>query len=151
MQRKFVTPIILLSLAVALSISISIASYVPIRLSSAGNIKTVSEDPCMIEVYSDVGLTVPMIIVDWGLLNPGSTKTVDCYITNRGNQPVTLNVTTANLNPANVFDQMTFTWNREGYRLDPNSFVQTTLTLTVSFEASIRTFSFDIIINAGGV
>ena len=149
--------ILAISLITALSViaASALASYIRvIHLSSAGTITTMGTEEYSVEVYSDVALTTMLTSVDWGLLDPGSTKSVDCYIKNSGSYPVTLTMTTTNWNPTNASNYMTFTWNREGYLLEEGSFAETTFTLTVSStlapETGIRTFSFDIIINAGG-
>lgn len=111
-------------------------------IQSAGDVNVVGvgvfwEETCRSNVSS----------IDWGSLEVGATKKVSVYISNNGNTPVTLNMTTDDWSPALAPDYIELTWNREGDILGSGSVVRTALTLSVSPNVQGFTeFSFDIII-----
>ena len=113
------------------------------RVPSSGNVKTVG-----VGVYWDNACTNNVTSIDWGFLEPGATVNKTVYIKNEGNTPMMLNITTDNWNPASASENITLSWNREGYVLNTTApVVQAILTLSVSPNISgITSFSFDIII-----
>jgi hypothetical protein len=89
--------------------------------------------------------------INWGLLDPGSSKTVTVYVRNEGNAAATLSEAVQNWNPSTASSYMTLSWNYAGQTLSVNQVLQTKLTLVVSTTASgITNFSFDITITATG-
>jgi len=113
------------------------------RVPSSGNVKTVG-----VGVYWDNACTNNVTSIDWGFLEPGATVNKTVYIKNEGNTPMMLNMTTDNWNPASASENITLSWNREGYVLNTTApVVQAILTLSVSPNISgVTSFSFDIII-----
>ena len=98
-------------------------------------------------VYWENACTNEVTTIDWGALEPGSTKTVTVYVRNEGNIPMTLNMTDGNWNPLSASTYITLSWNREGSQVNAQSVLQTVLTLTVSSSISeISGFSFNITI-----
>ena len=113
------------------------------RVPSSGNVKAVG-----VGVYWDNACTNNVTSIDWGFLEPGATVNKTVYIKNEGNTPMVLNITTDNWNPASASENITLSWNREGYVLNTTApVVQAILTLSVSPNISgVTSFSFDIII-----
>ena len=113
------------------------------RVPSSGNVKAVG-----VGVYWDNACTNNVTSIDWGFLEPGATVNKTVYIKNEGNTPMVLNMTTDNWNPASASENITLSWNREGYLLNTTApVVQAILTLSVSPNISgVTNFSFDIII-----
>jgi hypothetical protein len=110
---------------------------------NTGNVKGVG-----VGVYWDSDCTSNVTSINWGFLEPGETASVTVYTQNKGSIPVVLNMTTDNWNPTSASDNITLSWNREGYVLNTTvPVVQTVLTLSVSPDTTgITSFSFDIII-----
>ena len=113
------------------------------RVPNSGNVKAVG-----VGVYWDNACTNNVTSIDWGFLEPGATVNKTVYIKNEGNTPMVLNITTDNWNPASASENITLSWNREGYVLNTTApVVQAILTLSVSSNISgVTSFSFDIII-----
>jgi len=108
---------------------------------NTGNVKGVG-----VGVYWDSDCTNNVTSINWGFLEPGATDNVTVYIKNEGNIPVTLSMTTDTWDPTSASENITLTWNRESYVLDPGS-VQAILTLSVSSDISgVIEFSFNIVI-----
>jgi len=113
---------------------------------SAGTVKGVG-----VGIYWNLGCTNQTSSISWGLLDPGSNKTVTVYIRNEGNAVVTLSKTTQNWSPPTASDYISLDWNYAGQTLNVNQVLQTKLTLVVSSSISgITSFSFDTIITATG-
>jgi hypothetical protein len=112
----------------------------------AGKVKGVG-----VGIYWDSACTNQTSSIDWGLIEPGSNKTVIVYVRNEGNSVATLSKSTQNWNPSTVSSYMTLNWNYTGQTLNVNQTFQTGLTLVVSPTVSgITDFSFDITITATG-
>lgn len=89
--------------------------------------------------------------INWGLLDPGSSKTVTVYVRNEGNAAATLSEAVQNWNPSTASSYMTLSWNYAGQTLSVNQVLQIGLTLAVSSTISgINNFGFDITITATG-
>lgn len=110
---------------------------------NAGNVKAAG-----VGVYWNEDCTDNVTSIDWGFLEPGATVNKTVYINNDGNIPVVLSLTTEDWNPASASDNLSLSWNREGYVLNTTVPVTpTVLTLSVSPTIiGITNFSFDIII-----
>jgi len=113
------------------------------RVPNAGNVRAVG-----VGVYWDSDCTNNVTDINWEFLEPGETASKTVYIKNKGSIPVVLNMTTDNWDPTSASDNITLSWNREGYVLNTTvPVVQTVLTLSVSSDISgVTNFSFDIII-----
>ena len=113
-------------------------------VSDAGNLKTVG-----IGVYWDSRLTSKASTTNWGILQPGTQKSLTVYIHNEGNYPVTLSLSTSNWTPSTASAYLTLTWNYDGQTISPSEQMQVALTLTVSSNITgTSNFSFDIIMAA---
>ena len=115
-------------------------------ISNAGTVKAIG-----VGVYSDSECTSPLSSIDWGTLEPGTTKDVTCYVKNEGNSASVLSMETSNWSPPSVSDYMTLSWDYTGQPLNPDEVVEVTFTLTVSPSIDgITSFSFDIVIVGSG-
>lgn len=89
--------------------------------------------------------------INWGMLEPGSNKTVKIYVRNEGNAIITLSKTVQNWNPSSASNYMTLNWDYLGQTLSVNQVLVLGLTLIVSPTASgISSFSFDLTIIGTG-
>ena len=113
---------------------------------SGGSVKGVG-----VGIYWDYMCTNTASSINWGVLDPGSNRTVTVYIRNEGNAVATLSQTTQNWNPSSASSYLTLKWNYAGQTMSVNQVLQVKLTLTVSPTISAITgFSFDITIIAAG-
>jgi len=126
---------------IALS-SVHVINTIP----SAGTVKGIG-----VGIYWNSECTNRTSSIYWGLLEPGSNKTVTVYVRNEGNSDVTLSKVTQNWSPLTASDYITLDWNYAGQTLSVNQVLQTKLTLVVSSSISgMTSFSFDTIITATG-
>jgi len=115
-------------------------------ISSGGSVKGIG-----VGIYWDSACTNQVSSIDWGLLDPDSSKNVPVYVRNEGNSAVVLSKATQNWNPSDASDYMTLNWDYTGQTLSVNQALRITLTLIVSPDISeITSFSFDIMIAATG-
>jgi len=115
-------------------------------ISSGGSVKGIG-----VGIYWDSACANQVSSIDWGLLDPDSSKAVTVYVRNEGNSVVTLFKSTQNWNPSAASSYMTLNWNYNGQPVNANAVVQVKLTLSVlSSVLGITDFSFDIIIAATG-
>jgi len=116
------------------------------KISSGGAVKAIG-----VMVYSDAGGTSRMYSIDWGVLEPGESKNVTCFIRNEGNSAVTVSLSTENWSPSNASLSITLNWDYDGQFIDPSEIIEVTFTLAVSASVSgITDFSFDIVIVGSG-
>jgi hypothetical protein len=98
-------------------------------------------------VYDDKDCTTATSYLDWGILEPGSTKNITVYIRNEGNHQATIFLASGNWHPLNASSYMHLVWNYDGEALDPMEVAELALTLSVSSAAeNIIDFSFDVTI-----
>jgi len=110
------------------------------KISGQGTIKAVG-----IHVYKDPAATEPLTSADWGVFEPGESKTGPCYVKNDGNVPVALSFYVESWQPANASNFITLTWDYDGSGLAKGSIRQVTFTLTVSANITgIDNFSFEV-------
>ena len=115
-------------------------------VTNAGSVKGVG-----VGIYWDSACTNRTSSINWGLLDPGSNKTVTVYVRNEGNAAATLSKAAQNWNPSAASSYMSLNWNYAGQTLSVNQVLQVKLTLVVSSTVSgVTNFSFDIIITATG-
>jgi hypothetical protein len=115
-------------------------------VTNAGAVKGIG-----VGVYWDSACTNTTSSINWGILDPGSNKTVTVYIRNEGNSVATLSKATQNWNPPTASSYVTLNWNYAGQTLSVNQVLQVKLTLIVSSTVSgITSFSFTLTITATG-
>jgi hypothetical protein len=115
-------------------------------ISTVGSVKGIG-----VGIYWDSACTNQVSSINWGVIDPGSNKTMTVYVRNEGNAVVTLSRTTQNWNPTTSANYMTLNWNYAGQTLNVNQVLLVRMTLIVSRTTSgITSFAFDIIITATG-
>lgn len=113
---------------------------------NSGSVKGVG-----VGIYWDSECTNRTSSISWGILDPGSNKTINVYVRNEGNAVATLSKTAQNWNPSNASSYMSLTWNYANQTLSINQVFQVSLTLAVSSNVTgISNFNFDITIVATG-
>jgi hypothetical protein len=118
-----------------------------VRIAATGNIKAVG-----LGVYSDQACTGPLSSIDWGLLEPGASKTTTFYLKSTSNVNASLALSESNWVPVLASGYISLSWNRESYRTRPGEVVSVTLILQVSSSIQgVNSFSFDAIITASEV
>jgi hypothetical protein len=116
------------------------------QISSTAMLKAVG-----IGVYSDAACSTQVSQINWGVLEPGSNKTVTVYIRNESNVPVALTLATADWNPVNATEFISLSWDQQNVQVDPPSVTLAILTLHVAAETTgLSTFTFTIIIAGMG-
>ena len=116
------------------------------RITNIATIKTIN-----VEVYWDVHRTQPITFIDWGSLEPATSKTILIYVYSYSNTPITLTIYTENWKPTNCTDYMTLTAEPNNTTLQPSQIAEVNLTLTVAPNIQgITTFAFDIILKGSG-
>ncbi len=115
-----------------------------VRIPATGNIMAIG-----LGVYSDQACTNTLSSIDWGLLEPGASKTVTCYLKSTSNVNASLALSESNWAPALANSYISISWNRESYHIKPGEVVSAALTLQVSSSIQgVNGFSFDAIITA---
>ena len=122
------------------------AQYFQVKIPTIGNIVTVN-----VAVFSDPACTTQVVMIDWGTLAPGESKTIICYIKSLSNVDSSFSMSAANWNSTQASLYLSVWWNREGYLAKPNEVVPTSFTLHVdSAVQNVTGFSFDVMISATG-
>jgi len=85
-----------------------------VTLPNTGTVKAMG-----VGVYWDSSCSNQVTTINWGTVNPGSTKDVTVYIKNEGNAPETLSLEIQNWNPTSASSYMSLTWDYEGEYLKP--------------------------------
>lgn len=117
-----------------------------VTLPNTGTVKAIG-----VGVYWDGSCNNLVSSIDWGTVNPGSTKEVTVYVKNEGNAPETLSLEAENWNPSTASSYLSVTWDYGGQVIDVGGVVQVTLSLSVSDTIEgITSFSFDIVITGSG-
>ena len=118
------------------------------KVSNAGTVETIGVG---VGVYQDSGCTSNLSFIDWGVLEPGSSKNFTCYIRNELSSVSTLSMSTSNWDPPNASDYLTLSWDYGWQSIGVNDVVQVTFTLSVDASIEgITSFSFDITIVGSG-
>ena len=113
---------------------------------SVGTVKTVN-----VGAYWDETCTDPVVSINWGMIEPASSRNVVVYLKNEGNTPITLSLRTEGWSPPEASTYLTLSWDYTGSEIPPTEFKPTTLILTISESITgITSFSFDIIITGEG-
>jgi len=150
-SREKIIPIISLALifgALAIIIFGNVLSSVQTSraIPNSGLVKGIG-----VGIYWNSACTNTTTSINWGLLEPGSNKTVTVYIRNEGNAVATLSMAAQNWNPTNTSTYLTLNWNYAGQTLSVGQILQVKLTLVISPNISgITNFSFDTTVSATG-
>jgi hypothetical protein len=147
LNKQLILPLAILAVAAVLfSCSAAALLSYTARIGGSAQIKTVG-----VGVYSDAAKTIPVSSIDWGMLDPGQSKTVSVYISNNGNVPLNLTMRTENWQPAAAANYISLAWNDNGSQLPAGSVRQIAFTLSVNASITgIQTFTFDSVIVGSG-
>jgi hypothetical protein len=145
-QRSQLIAIYVLVAAVLSVVSILAVLTVQWGIDGSGSVEGVG-----LGVYWDPECTSVTSSLDFGLLEPGSSKSFSLYVRNEGEAPLGLSMTSENWDPANVEDYLTLTWDLEGQKFGPDEVRACMITISV-FEdiQGVDSFSLDIIISGTG-
>ncbi len=114
-------------------------------VTNAGIVKGVG-----VGVYWNMACTNQTSSINWGLLDPGSSKSVVIYIRNEGNTLITLSKTTK-WYPSAASSYMSLTWNYTGNSIAQKKVLPVQLKLAISSSITgITNFSFNITITGMG-
>ena len=145
-QKSQVVAIYALVISVLLVASVLAVLTIQWSMQGTGSIKGVG-----LGVYWDPECTNATSSLEFGLLEPGSSKNFTLYLRNEGNSTLNLSMTSENWDPAGAPDYMTLTWNREGQQISLDGVIGCVITLSVSEDIQgISSFSLDIIISGIG-
>lgn len=115
-----------------------------VQLENVGWVRTVG-----VEIYWDINCTQRVTEIDWGMVEPGTNKTVLMYVLNPGTVNITLSANTSAWQPINASSFLSLTSNYTGQTIQFYEVLPVTLTLTVSPDIrGIREFSFLITVEA---
>lgn len=125
---------------------LAVTALTYILLPNVGNVKAIN-----VGIYRDSGCTNEVSLIDWGIIEPGTTENVTLYILNVGNSNVMLSMNTANWSPSSTSNYVTLSWDYEGQSIGPSRMLETKLTLSMSPSIEgITSFSFDIVVTGSG-
>jgi hypothetical protein len=131
-----------LLLIVALSTIFAVTFMLPLtRVTTVSAVESVTS----VGVYWDVECENSVHSLDWGNLSPSSTRKISVYIRNEGNEPITLNLLTENWSPLIAAQDISLSWDYQGYPIYANQVIVTELALSVSPGITgVTSFTFDI-------
>ena len=140
-----------IGLAVVAAFLLGVASTVAImtwsqKIPNVATLKVVG-----VGVFKDVNFTMPVTMIDWGIVEPGETRNYTVFLRSESNVPMNLTMYVANWNPENASLYLDLIWDYDDALLAPGASVPITFSLIV--DASIPkfpAFSFDIWIVGSG-
>lgn len=132
----------LLAAGVAAMIVAGILIYYNLRITTSGVVASVG-----LEVYKDQSLTTRLNSVDWGIVYPGSNRSVPCWIKYTGNVNASLAFTAENWDPPEA-SVISFSSDFiPGTMIRPGEVVKVILTIRIPQSVQgITSFRFDIIV-----
>jgi hypothetical protein len=102
-------------------------------------------------VYWDANCTSLVSSLNWGTIEPGTTKNFTVFIRNEGNVVATLFKNETNWSPVNASAYISLEWDYDDHTINPSDTTQTTLTLMIAPDAQgVKDFNFDIAIGING-
>ena len=138
-ETKYVLAILLLSVAFVGLVAWAIYESIP-KIYNYGTIRVIG-----VEVYADADLTQILERIDWGVLDPGESKSYSCWIKNIGNDAQKLVTWTETWNPVNASDWIGLSWDYGGSWIPVNASVPVVFTLHVDPDIEgVTNFNFDI-------
>jgi hypothetical protein len=100
-----------------------------------------------VNIFSGNSFNNSLSSIDWGTLEPGANKYIECYVQNTGKTEAILTLETDNWIPREATKYITLNWDYKGQKLKINEILSVTLILSISKNIQgISGFSFDIII-----
>jgi hypothetical protein len=142
MSKAFIFPFFLIFVA-GILIGYSLTTLVQYRVANVSAIKSLG-----LSVFWDQNKVNPVTTIDWGILDPDSSKTFIVYVESTSNVPLTAFVYAEKWQPLNAADFISFEASPNNFILEPGQVVQVALTLKVAYDIQgITAFSFDIMFN----
>jgi hypothetical protein len=144
LNKRLIT-VAALTVAASILVSLSVAALLyQARIPASGVLKVVG-----LGVYEDAACTVKLEHVDWGLLAPGESKSVTCYLKSGSTVDTELFLSSESWDPAAAASFITYSWECEGSVLTAGAVAAAELTLHVDAAISgIEGFSGVIILTA---
>lgn len=143
---------ILAAVTVIVGLSLTLVAYGVISRSITIGSRGTVNLPVGVGFYWDSNCTDPVLFVDWGDIQPGSTVNVTVFVRNEGGQDISLNITAENWYPTETTGYMVFSIDYTGQIINPREIVQITLSLAISSSIErITSFSFDITVSLNTV
>jgi len=100
-------------------------------------------------IYKNAKITNKLKNLNWGDINPNSTKTEKIFLKNFKNETLIFNVYADNWHPENASKYIIFNSEHDLYSIKPDEVVRINLFLFVKADIhSIKEFSFDIVVDA---
>jgi len=145
LQRKNTYALGLL-LVVALSTIFAVTFLFPItRVHNVSAVESVNS----VGVYWDAECENRVYSLEWGNLSPGSTRAINVYVRNEGNESIILDMLTENWSPLIAAQDISLSWDYHEYPIYANQVIVTELALSVSPQIQgVTSFTFDIIIGS---
>ncbi len=120
-------------------------------LDTTSIVEAVAPPSVTIGVYNEVESVTEVSSIDWGDIEPGTSKNITFYIKNLGDTSTTLYLSTQNWSPSEAQNYMSVDWDYDGTPLTPDTVVPVQIILTVSADITdIESFSFEIIVISEG-
>lgn len=138
--------IVVLIAVVAIASVLGVIALNYIFLYNGGNVKAIG-----VGVYWDSSCTSEALLIDWGIVEPGTTEDVTFYIRNEGNSDIMLSMNTTNWSPLDASNYIALSWDYRSQSIVPATVLPVTLTLSMSSSVqAITSFSFDIVVTGIG-
>lgn len=104
-----------------------------------------------VEVWWYDNCTNKVQSVDWGIIEPNETKTVQVYVESKSNVPLTLQIYAQAWTPSNATSYMTFAATPNKVTISPAQVIPVTLSLHADISAPVGTsFNFEIMVAGTG-
>lgn len=145
-KRRSTKIYVLLILLVMFGSTFAVYSYVlltsTVIIGTRGSVKAL-----YFGVYWDDECNNPVLNIDWGIVEPGSSANVTVYLRNEGNAPMRIALNVTNWYPPNASDYMRLEWDYSGQILQPDETTRIVLSLIISPDVtSVADFALDILI-----
>lgn len=143
-----------LTLLTAMTIAITSCAYaVMVSRKVVSNVSTVRL--IGVNVWWNQNRTDAVSFIDWGLLEPNETKTLQVYVESKSVVSQMLRIYASDWSPvaANVSDYVGFSAEPNNFVIEPSAVENVTLTLTIyanATDSEITTFGFNIVFEGSG-
>lgn len=140
MEKEKAITLVVLGALIVILIALAIQDYIIIQ--NKGAIKTVN-----VNIFEDSQLTIPLIEIDWGFVEPGTSVTRVGYVVSDSNVNISLAMYTGNFTPTIAEPYLNLTWNCENITLNPYDWMMAVFELHISENVTgVMDFSFDVVI-----
>jgi len=115
---------------------ISTTMNLPIR----GDVKTIS-----VGIYWNANCISNISSIDWGIIEPGSSKNMTIYVRNEGDAEMVLSFNTTNWTPPDASQHISISWDHDGRSIRPNEVIGVTMAITIwTTIGNIKSHAFDL-------